>query len=83
MAYTIDKHDLKLLQKLADDGPCFLTRTAQEFRALEMRRAGYIDGEMTVYSMHAGKGSTSFRLRYSITDKGRALLLPTDRQVKP
>lgn len=79
MAYTIDKHDIKLLQKLAAEGPSFMKHIRHEFRAAEMRREGYVSGEMAIYSYHAN-GNTTFRTRYTITDKGSALL---PSEVKP
>ena len=69
-----DKFDLKLLVKLAADGPSFMKSASHEMRACNLRRDGYLTGEMTCYSMTGGGASMNLRNRYTITDKGRALL---------
>jgi hypothetical protein len=74
MAYTLDKHDMKLLTLIAEQGPVFMKHPQREYRASCMRIEGYVDGELTVYSVHAGRGTAEFRTRYTITDKGRAVI---------
>lgn len=69
-----DKVDLKLLAKIAFEGPFFCKSASAETRACNMRRDGLLSGEMAVYSMSGGGKSMNFRTRYTITDKGRALL---------
>ena len=76
MAYTIDKTDLKILGKLKTEGPSFLASAAWERRAADMRRHGYVNGEMKMYSMTGGGQSATFRTEYTITDKGREALAP-------
>lgn len=86
MSYTIDKYDLKLLEKLRDEGASFLKHPSHEFRASGMKHAGYIDGEMAVFKMNASSGTMALRWRYTINDKGRALLkqgLPPKAASKP
>ena len=77
MAYTIDKYDLKILAKLAAEGPVFMKHASHEYRAAMMRTTGHTAGEMTVYKMHAGRGTAELRTKYTITDAGRALLVPS------
>jgi hypothetical protein len=70
----LDKVDIKLLGKLAAEGPSFFSSASWEMRASEMRRHGFMSAEMACYSMTGGGRSMDFRNRYSLTDKGRAAL---------
>ncbi len=68
-----DKLDLKLLERLQKEGSIFWKHPSHEFRAWEMRRDGFVEGEMTIYRYQAG-GGVEYRTQYTITDKGRKAL---------
>ena len=70
----LDKIDFKMLDRLVKEGAVFFSSASHEMRASDMRRAGYVTGEMAVYSMTGGGKSMNFRTRYTITDKGRSTL---------
>ena len=57
----LDKIDLKLLGKLASEGPSFFSSASWEMRACEMRRTGFMNGEMACYSMTGGGKSMNFK----------------------
>ena len=74
-SYTLDDHDLRLLQRVKDDGPSFMRHASHEFRAYKMSSVGYLTSEMAVYAHHAGRGTAEYRTRYTVTDQGEALLV--------
>lgn len=74
MAYTLDKTDYKILERVAAEGPCFMKHPRHEMRACEMRLDGLMKSEMALYSLHAGTGNVEFRQKYALTKKGQDVL---------
>lgn len=70
MSYTIDRHDIALLEKVLDQSPFFAKSDMQETRLRGMHEVGLVRRTWTTYRSSQRQREEEMRWAYSLTAAG-------------